>query len=164
VRAAEAQFYPNINLAAFAGFQSIALGSLVGSGTRAWNAGPALSLPLFFTGQLRGQLGAREAAYAGAVARYNESVLDAFHEVADAVASLRYLDTEQAANARAVTALEHAYQLARVRYRAGLTDYLTVLIAEENLLAQRRVAVDLDARRADLAVALFRALGGGFSA
>jgi NodT family efflux transporter outer membrane factor (OMF) lipoprotein len=164
VRAAEAEFYPNINLVAFAGFQSVELGSLVSSGTRAWNAGPALSLPLFFTGKLRGQLGARDAAYAGAVARYNEAVLDAFHEVADAAASLRYLDTEQAASTRAVTALEHAYLLARVRYRAGLANYLTVLIAEENLLAQRRVAVDLDARRADLAVALFRALGGGFVA
>jgi len=164
VRAAQADFYPNVNLAAFAGFQSIELGSLVGSGTRAWSAGPALTLPLFFTSKLQGALGARDAAYAAAVARYNEAVLDAFHEVADAVASLRYLDTEQAASSRAVAALQHAYELARVRYRAGLTNYLTVLIAEENLLAQRRVEVDLDARRADLAVALFRALGGGFAA
>ncbi len=164
VRVAEAAFYPNVNLAAFAGFQSIELGSLVGSGTRAWNAGPALTLPLFLTGRLQGALGARDAAYAGAVAKYNETVLGAFHEVADAVASLHYLDTEQAASNRAVSSLEHAYELARVRYRAGLTNYLTVLIAEENLLAQRRVAVDLEARRADLAVALFRALGGGFNA
>ncbi len=164
VRVAKAAFYPNINLSAFAGFQSIALGSLVSNGTRSWNAGPALSLPLFFTDKLRGQLGSRDADYAGAVARYNGTVIEAFHEVADAVASLRFLDREQAASAAAVIALEHAYQLALVRYRAGLTNYLTVLIAEENLLAQRRIAVDLDARRADLAVALFRALGGGFSA
>jgi NodT family efflux transporter outer membrane factor (OMF) lipoprotein len=163
VKVAEDDFYPNINLAAFAGFQSVELGSLVSNGTRAWNAGPAITLPLFFTQQLRGQLGARDADYAGAVARYNSTVIDAFHEVADAVATLRYLGREQAANATAVAAFERAYQLALVRYRAGLTNYLTVLIAEENLLTQRRVAVDLDARRADLAVALFRALGGGFA-
>ena len=143
VRVAEDDFYPNINLAAFAGFQSVELGSLVSNGTRAWNAGPAVTLPLFFTRQLRGQLGARDADYAGAVARYNSTVIDAFHEVADAVASLRYLDREQASNATAVAAFERAYQLALVRYRAGLTNYLTVLIAEENLLTQRRVAVDL---------------------
>ncbi len=164
VRVARAAFYPNINLSAFAGFQSIALGSLISDGTRAWNAGPAISLPLFFTDKLRGQLGARDADYAGAVAKYNGTVIDAFHEVADAVASLKYLDREQAANKDAIAALDHAYQLALERYRAGLANYLTVLIAEENLLAQRRVGVDLDARRADLAVALFRALGGGFTA
>jgi len=164
VRIARAAFYPNVNLSAFAGFQSIALGSLISNGTRSWNAGPAVSLPLFFTDKLRGQLGARDADYASAVAKYNGTVLDAFHEVADAVASLRYLDREQAANHDAVAALDHAYQLALERYRAGLANYLTVLIAEENLLAQRRVGVDLDARRADLVVALFRALGGGFTA
>ena len=164
VRVARAAFYPNINLSAFAGFQSIELSSLISAGTRTWNAGPALTLPLFFTDKLRGQLGARDADYAGAVARYNGTVIDAFHEVADAVASLRHLEREQAASATAVAALDHAYQLALVRYRAGLTNYITVLVAEENLLAQRRIVVDLDARRADLAVALFRALGGGFTA
>ena len=164
VRVAETAFYPNVNLSAFAGFQSIALGSLIGSGTRSWSAGPALSLPLFFTDRLRGQLGARDADYVGAVARYNSTVIEAFHEVADALASLRLLEREQSASAAAVAALEHANELALIRYRAGLTNYLTVLIAEQNLLQQRRLAVDLEARRADLAVALIRALGGGFSA
>ena len=164
VRVAETGFYPNINLSAFAGFQSIELGSLISSGTRSWNAGPALSLPLFFTGRLRGELGARDADYVGAVTRYNSTVIEAFHEVADALASLRLLEREQSASAVAVAALEHANALALVRYRAGLTNYLTVLIAEQNLLAQRRLAVDLEARRAELAVALIRALGGGFSA
>ena len=164
VQLAETEFYPNVNLNAFAGFQSIALGSLVGSGTRAWNAGPALSLPLFYTGRLRGELAARDADYVGAVSRYNSTVLEAFHEVADAAASLRLLEREQSASSAAVAALEHANALALSRYRAGLTNYLTVLIAEQNLLAQRRVNVDLEARRAELAVALMRALGGGFSA
>jgi len=164
VRVAETEFYPNINLTASLGFQSIELGSLIGGATRTWDVGPALSLPLFDGGRLRGQLAARDADYQAAVARYNATVLDAFHDVADALASLRFLDREQAASGTAVAALERAYQLALVRYRAGLTNYLTVLIAEDRLLAQRRISVDLDARRADLAVVLYRALGGGFSA
>jgi NodT family efflux transporter outer membrane factor (OMF) lipoprotein len=164
VRVAETDFYPNVNLSALLGYQSIELGSLISGATRTWDVGPALSLPLFDGGKLRGELAARDADYQAAVARYNATVLDAFHDVADALASLRFLDREQAANGTAVAALEHAYQLALVRYRAGLTNYLTVLIAEDQLLAQRRISVDLDARRADLAVVLYRALGGGFSA
>ncbi|HXQ64749.1 MAG TPA: efflux transporter outer membrane subunit [Steroidobacteraceae bacterium] len=164
VRVAETDFYPNINLNALLGVQSIELGSLISSAARIWDVGPALSLPLFDGGRLRGQLAGRDADYQAAVARYNATVLDAFHDVADAVTSLRLLDREQAASEAAVAALEHGYQLALARYRGGLSNYLTVLIAEEQLLAQRRLAVELDARRADLAVVLYRALGGGFSA
>jgi NodT family efflux transporter outer membrane factor (OMF) lipoprotein len=163
IKLAEAAFYPNLNLGASLGFQSVNLGSLLGAGARVWSVGPALSLPLFTGGRLRGQLAGRDAEYRSAVARYNETVVGAYREVADAVASLHALEREQAASTAAAAALEHAWQLARDRYRAGLTGYLTVLVAEDKLLAQRRIVVNLDARRADLTVALFRALGGGFT-
>ena len=50
-----------------------------------------------------------------------------------------------------------------VRYKAGLSNYLNVLAAETNVLAQRRLAVDLSARALDTQVALIRALGGGYA-
>jgi NodT family efflux transporter outer membrane factor (OMF) lipoprotein len=164
VSAAEAAFYPDINLSAALGFQSIELGSLLSASNRTWTVGPALSLPLFNVSQLRGALMGRDADYRAAVARYNDTVIGAYREVADAVASLRALDREQAACRAAVAALDRSAALARERYRAGLADYLTVLSAEDRLLTERRAAIDLEARRAELAVALFRALGGGFSA
>jgi NodT family efflux transporter outer membrane factor (OMF) lipoprotein len=164
VRVARTQFYPNVNLAAFAGFQSIDLGELVSSGTRVWNVAPALRLPLFEGGRLRGNLRARDAQYDAAVAGYDQAVLDAFREVADAVASLRALDREQDANRAALQSLQRAFDLATLRYKSGLSNYLTVLVAQDRLLAQRRLVVELDSRRADLTVALHRALGGGFGA
>jgi NodT family efflux transporter outer membrane factor (OMF) lipoprotein len=164
VRAARAQFYPNVNLAAFAGFQSIELGNLVGGGTRVWGVAPAVNLPLFDGGQLRGNLRARDADYAAAVAAYDDAVLGAFREVADAVGSLRALDREQAASHAALASLERAYELAMLRYRSGLANFLTVLVAQDRVLAQRRATVELDSRRAELAVNLYRALGGGFDA
>lgn len=164
VRAARAQFYPNVNLAAFAGFQSIDLGELLGGGTRVWGVAPAVRLPLFEGGRLRGNLGARDADRAAAVAAYDDAVLGAFHEVADAVESLRALERERAASRTALDALERAYELATLRYRSGLANFLTVLVAQDRVLAQRRAAVELDSRRAELAVNLHRALGGGFDA
>ena len=163
IKVAEAAFYPNLNLGGLLGFQSVEFGSLLGAGARIWNVGPALSLPLFATGRLRGQLAGRDASYSAAIASYNQAVVGAYREVADAVASLRALEHEQAASGVAASALEHAWQLATARYRAGLTGYVTVLVAEDKLLAQRRIVVNLNARRADLTVALFRALGGGFT-
>jgi outer membrane protein TolC len=123
-----------------------------------------VTLPIFEGGRLRGNLRARDAEYDAAVAGYDQAVLDAFREVADAVASLHALDGQQDANRAALDALQRAYDLATLRYRSGLSNYLTVLIAQDKLLAQRRTVVELEARRADLTVALHRALGGGFGA
>lgn len=164
VRVARTQFYPNVNLAAFVGWQSIDLGELVSGGTRIWNVAPALRLPLFEGGRLRGNLRARDAQYDAAVAGYDQAVLDAFREVADAVTSLRALDREQDANRAALASLQKAFDLATLRYKSGLSNYLAVLVAQDKLLAQRRLVVELDSRRADLTVALHRALGGGFGA
>jgi NodT family efflux transporter outer membrane factor (OMF) lipoprotein len=164
VRAARADFYPNVNLVALVGFQSIDLNHLIGPGTRVWNVAPAVRLPIFAGGRLRGTLHARDAEYAAAVAGYDQSVLDAFREVADGVASLRALDQEEQANRTALAALERAFDLATLRYKSGLANYLTVLVAQDKLLAQRRLVVELEARRADLTVTLHRALGGGFAA
>jgi NodT family efflux transporter outer membrane factor (OMF) lipoprotein len=164
VRVARTQFYPNVNLAAFVGWQSIDLGELVSGGTRIWNVAPALRLPLFEGGRLRGTLRARDAQYDAAVAGYDQAVLDAFREVADAVTSLRALDREQDANRAALASLQKAFDLATLRYKSGLANYLAVLVAQDKLLAQRRLVVELDSRRADLTVALHRALGGGFGA
>lgn len=163
VRGAEAAFYPNLNLGAMAGFQSIELGSLLAARNFTWGVGPALTLPLFTGGRLRGALAVQDAGYREAVAGYNDTVIGAYREVADAVASLHALERERAANDTAMAALGHAVELARARYDAGLGNKLAILAAEDRLLLQRRAAVDLDARRADLAAVLFRALGGGLS-
>jgi NodT family efflux transporter outer membrane factor (OMF) lipoprotein len=164
VRLAEDAFYPNIDLTAFAGFESLDMGSLISSAARQWGVGPAISLPLFDVGRLRGQLGTKDAAYSEAVARYDASVLGAFREVADAVVSLNHLKDEQSANEAVLAAVDHAYVLSLSRFKAGLTDYLGVLRAKDRLLEQQRVMVDLEERRAELVVALIRALGGGFAA
>jgi len=162
VRAARAAFYPNLNLAAFIGFESVNPGHLLEGGNYIWSVGPALSLPIFDSGRLRAGLHGADADYESAVALYNQGVLNAFREVAQEVASLQALEAEQTANRAALTSLSRAFDLALLRYKSGLANYLTVLIAQDRLLAQERVVVDAEARRAELTVDLFRALGGGY--
>jgi len=89
-------------------------------------------------------------------------VLDAVHDVADQLSSLRSIDRQQIEQTRAQVAAESAYDLATQRYRAGLGSYLTVLTAESTVLSQRRQAADLKARALDTQIALIRSLGGGY--
>ncbi|MBS0445492.1 MAG: efflux transporter outer membrane subunit [Proteobacteria bacterium] len=162
VKAAKAEFYPNINLTAAIGLTSLGFDNLFKGSSRQIGFGPALSLPIFDAGRLRANLRGKTADVDAAVESYNGAVIDAVHDVADQLASLRSIDRQQTEQARAQEAAESAYDLATQRYKAGLGTYLVVLNAESTVLAQRRLAADLKARALDTQVALIRALGGGY--
>ena len=163
-KSAKAQFYPNINLGAFVGLSSIGLNRLVNAGSEQFGVGPAIRLPIFDSGRLRANLKGKTADLDAAVESYNGAVIDAVHDVADQIASLRSIDRQQVEQAQARVAAESAYDLSTQRYKAGLGTYLTVLNSETGVLNQRRLATDLKARALDSQVALIRALGGGYSA
>ena len=161
---AKTQFYPNLNLVAFAGFSSIGLGRLLNSGSQQWGVGPALRLPIFDAGRLRANLRGKTADLDAAVESYNVAVVDAVRDVADQVTSSQAIARQQAQQQAAQEAAEAAYEIAVQRYKAGLGNYLNVLSAETSVLSQRRLAVDLAGRALDTQVALIRALGGGYQA
>jgi NodT family efflux transporter outer membrane factor (OMF) lipoprotein len=161
-RSAKAAFYPNINLTAFVGLSSLGLDNLAKSGSRQWGIGPALTLPIFDQGRLRANLRGKTADVDAAVESYNAAVIDAVHDVADQITSIRSIARQQEEQQRAQASAESAYDLATQRYKAGLATYLTVLNAESGVLTQRRLEADLKARALDSQVALIRALGGGY--
>ncbi|WEK46440.1 MAG: efflux transporter outer membrane subunit [Candidatus Andeanibacterium colombiense] len=163
IRSDRAAFYPDINLTALIGVQSLGLGNIVDSGSTYGSVGPAFSLPLLNRGRLVGQLRGAEAASDLAVADYDAALIKALQDVADASASIRALGQRRASAAEALSAAEGAYSIAQQRYTGGLATYLDVLTAEDTVLAARRSAADLDARAVTLDIALVRALGGGFS-
>lgn len=160
--AAKAQFYPNVNLSAFIGLSSIGLDQLLESGSRQYGVGPALRLPIFDSGALRAQLRGKSADLDAAVESYNAALLEAVREVADQLHSLQSIARQQAEQVQAQAATESLHDFATQRYRAGLSNQLTVLHAETALLTQRRAAVDLQARALSAQAALIRALGGGY--
>ena len=160
---AKTQFYPNINLNAFAGFSSIGLERLLDPGSTQWGVGPALRLPIFEGGRLRANLIGKTADYDAAVESYNAAVFDAIHDVADQLVSVKSIARQQVQQQAAQAAAEAAHEIAVQRFKAGLGNYLNVLASEIPLLAQRNQAVELAARALDARVALIRAVGGGYA-
>lgn len=161
---AKAGFYPNLNLAAFIGVQSLGLSNLSKSGSDIGQAGLAFSLPIFEGGRLQANYRGARGDYDAAVAAYDQTLVQALQEVADAAASQRALQTRLSAAREGLAAGEAAYRIARLRYEGGLTTYLTLLTAEDTVIAQRRTVAQLEARALSLDAGLVRALGGGFRA
>lgn len=159
---AKTLFYPNVNLVAFAGFQSIGFDSLLKSSSQQWGVGPAVRLPIFEGGKLRANLRSKSADLDASIDSYNTTVFDAVRDVADQLTTVQSVVRQQVQQRQAQDAAEAAYDIGLQRYRAGLGNYLDVLTAEVTVLAQRRDGVDLAARGLEAQVGLARALGGGW--
>jgi outer membrane protein TolC len=128
------------------------------------NIGPAIHLPIFDAGALRAQLKGRYADFDLDVANYNQTLINALNEVATQIASIRSVDRQTSDARRALDASTHAYELAVIRYKAGLSQQLQVLTADNNRLANDQTVTSLRMKRRELQVGLIKALGGGFDA
>jgi NodT family efflux transporter outer membrane factor (OMF) lipoprotein len=164
VDVAKAQFYPALNLTALVGLQSLGFGRLLEGGSRSLAAGPVVTLPLLDGGRLRSNLAARNAEYDIAVEQYNAAVIEAMRDVVAQLTSLHWQEQRMRDEDAALDAAEQAYRLADQRYRAGLGNFLQVLVADAQVVAQRRSRADVAARANDLDLNLVRALGGGYIA
>jgi NodT family efflux transporter outer membrane factor (OMF) lipoprotein len=162
IEVAKARFYPNVNLTAFVGLQSLAFSTFNDHSSRILGVSPAISLPIFEGGRLRGNLSAQNAAYDLAVENYNQTVVDALRDIADQLSSLRWLKERMAQQVDAVNTAQAASDLVNLRYGAGLATYLQVLATENATLAQKRQLVTLESRALSLQANLSRALGGGY--
>ncbi|HET7300922.1 MAG TPA: efflux transporter outer membrane subunit, partial [Oleiagrimonas sp.] len=162
IKVARAKFYPDISLNAFVGLQRLGFSQFLSAGSRVLGAGPAISLPLFEGGRLRGNLALHQAGYDAAVERYNATVLTAVHDVVDQLTALAWIERRQRERAQAIELSQRACDLATARYRHGLANDLQVLAAENQVLAQKRRQIQLDEHRRELRVDLIRALGGGY--
>ena len=166
--AAANAFLPRLALTAAGGFESAELGQLFDWSSRTFVLGPliggALSLQLFDGGARRAQVDHRQAHYAEEVAHYRHTVLNAFREVEDSLAGMRFLARQADAQEAATAAARRAGAFAQLRYRQGDVSQIEVLDAERFLLEQQLAATQLRAQQALTVVQLIRALGGGWSA
>ena len=163
IDSAKADFYPDVSLTGFIGQQSLGISQLTAAGSAIGSIGPAVRLPIFDGGRLRGAYRGARAQYDSAVADYNQTLTQALQDVADSAASAQSAQRQLVQRREALAASETAYSVARLRYEGGLSTFVSVLTAEDALIAQRRAVADLEARAFTLDVALVRALGGGFT-
>lgn len=158
---AKAAFYPNINLMAFIGFQGLGFARFLDSDSSIRGIGPAISLPIFDGGRLRGNLGAHTAAYDIAVESYNDTVLRALQGVSNALTVAQSQRHQQHLIEGGVATARKARTLAGKGYAAGITDFLVVLNSEVTLLLEEEQAALINARRLESYAGLMLALGGG---
>jgi outer membrane protein TolC len=132
--------------------------------SRFWSVGPSITENVYDGGLRASQSAQALAAYDASVANYRQSVLTAFQEVEDDLASLRILADEAQAEDRAVHASQESVRLTTAQYKAGTMSYLDVVTSQTAALNNERTAVDIASRRMTASVALVGALGGGWDA
>ncbi|KGE11688.1 RND transporter [Burkholderia gladioli] len=160
---ARAAYFPDLTLSPGIGWDATRFGSLFTASSLLWSLGASLGQPLFEGGRLAAGVDYAKANYAEAQARYRQTVLTAFQEVQNAVTGLSVLDgalqraMDASASARALA------DLAQDRYAGGLTAYIDVISAQQQLLSSERDEVRIRGQRAALVAYLAKALGGGWS-
>jgi NodT family efflux transporter outer membrane factor (OMF) lipoprotein len=161
---AQAAYYPNITLSASAGFGSTSIVDWFTWPSRFWSVGPSLAETLFDAGLRRATVQQVRALYDQTVANYRQTVLTAFEQVEDNLAALRILSREIQQQDTAIQSATRNLQVATDRYRAGIDQYLNVILAQTTLLTNQEAAVNLREQEMLSSVQLIEALGGGWNA
>ena len=161
VAGAKADFYPNINLAAFVGLQSLGFSRFLESGSQTRGVAPAISLPIFDGGRLRGQLGNQTALYDVAVEQYNGAVVQAMSDVANAAVRMASVRQQDRLARAALDSARRQQRLAEKAYQAGMTDSLNVINAQLTLLNEQQQMAQVASKQLDNYALLMSALGGG---
>ncbi|MGE8392721.1 efflux transporter outer membrane subunit [Pseudomonas sp. BIGb0427] len=163
---AHAGFFPNVDLVGGLGFMATGGGALEFLTGRKfnYNVGPAISLPVFDGGRLRSQLGVASAGYDIAVARYNQTVVEALKGISDQLIRRESMNEQQHFAAESVASAQKTYDIAMIAFQRGLTDYLNVLNAQTQLFRQQQIQQQVQAARLSAHAELVTALGGGLGA
>ena len=162
VGAAKALYFPRISITGLYGTVSGDFSDLMDNDAEVWSVSPSLFAPVFQGGRISRNYEAAQAAYEQAFFQYQKAALNAYREVANALAGIRTLGVARATLQIGVKALQDAATLSRLRYDAGLASYLEILNADQDLFDQRILLAETQGAELSAYVELYRALGGGW--
>ena len=163
VGVATANMLPQLTLSGSLGSQALHSGDLFSSGTTAWSLGLNLLQPIFHGGELLHKKRAAQAGMERVLADWQQTVLTAFQNVADALQALDFDAQGLAAQNTAEQAASKRLELTRTQYQVGAVDYLTLLDAEHQYQQSRIALIQSRAARLADTAALYAALGGGWN-
>jgi NodT family efflux transporter outer membrane factor (OMF) lipoprotein len=159
---ATAAYYPNLTLSASGGLESSSLPGLFNWTSQFWSIGASMSETLFDAGLRRATVQQFIATYNAALAGYRQTVLNAFQQVEDSLAGVRILSQQTLREREAVQSAETSLKLELGRYETGIDPFLSVVIAQNTLLANQETLVNTQVTEMTSAVQLILALGGGW--
>jgi NodT family efflux transporter outer membrane factor (OMF) lipoprotein len=159
----EANLYPKVNLIGLASFASPSISNLFSADNFASAAAGLVSEKIFDGGKTRAQIRAAEEERRQAYLAYRSAVLSAFQNVEDALSRLTSEETRRARLAESVTAASNSLAIAQAQYRTGVVPFINVLQSENALLNSRDQLTQSDSQALTDVVAVYKALGGGWS-
>ncbi len=163
IDAAKAGFYPDFNLSAFFGFQSIHFHELFKWPSRFFNVDPAVSLPIFDGGRLVANLRESEVNYDLAILTYNEMVLNAASEVMQNLALVRDLNRQLQESREKVKAQQNMYRLVKMKVSHNLNNKLDELTSEMNVLIAANEEIENLGNMIQAILMLIKSIGGGYN-
>jgi NodT family efflux transporter outer membrane factor (OMF) lipoprotein len=159
---AYAAFYPTLTLGATGGYESSTFGHLFQLASTFWSVGPSVSETVFDAGLRRATVNQFIAVYNADVASYRQTVLTAFQQVEDALASVRILSQQLIQQEQAVKSAQEFVTLETARYETGIDPYVDVVTAQTTLLTDQQAVATLHVQGMTASVQLIEALGGGW--
>jgi NodT family efflux transporter outer membrane factor (OMF) lipoprotein len=160
VGVATANMYPNITLSGSLLQEALVPGQLFRSANNAWSIGGGLTAPLLNGGTLKAEKSAAEHAYEGALDQYQQTVLRAFQQVADALSALSHDGELYAEQQKAYNTSHSSLNLMRKSFQAGEANLLQVQDAERQMAQAQVGLVRAQSQRYQDTATLFVALGG----
>jgi NodT family efflux transporter outer membrane factor (OMF) lipoprotein len=157
-----AAFFPSLTLSANGGFENSVFSQLLTAPSRFWTLGPQLAATIFDAGLRKAQTDAARAAYDADVATYRQTVLTAFQDVEDNLASQRILEQEIVVQRQAVDSAKQALAIVTNEYKAGTVGFVNVLTAQTTAFTAEQKLESLAGQRMVSSVGLVKALGGGW--
>jgi NodT family efflux transporter outer membrane factor (OMF) lipoprotein len=159
---ARAAYFPSLTLGAQAGFESQAFSNWLSAPSAFWAVGPNALLSVFDGGLRRAQVAQARAEFDASAAYYRLTVVSAFQQVEDSLATLNHYHDASVDEKAAVDAAQRTLDFSMALYKQGATDYLTVVTSQTALLQTQLEALNLDTLQLTASVDLIRALGGGW--
>jgi NodT family efflux transporter outer membrane factor (OMF) lipoprotein len=159
---ARAAYFPSLTLGAQGGFQSTGFSNWLSAPSSFWAIGPNALLSVFDGGLRRAQVAQARAEFDASAANYRGTVVGAFQQVEDSLATLNHYHDAAVDEKAAVDAAQRTLDFSLALYKQGATDYLTVVTSQTALLQAQLQSLNLDTIQLTASVDLIRALGGGW--
>ncbi|MDP3284669.1 MAG: efflux transporter outer membrane subunit [Desulfobacterales bacterium] len=160
---ATADMYPKINLTGSIGFESLTLDNLITSGSRTYSFGPRITWPIFKAGSIRSNIEVQSALQEQYLIQYETALLNALEEVENALVAYMEEQNRRQSLSDAKRAASQAVALAQDLYKAGLTDFTSVLEAQRSLLSFEDQLIQSEGNIISSLIRLYKALGGGWT-
>lgn len=157
---AVAKFFPDISLSGFIGLLNVDAANLVQSGSRSWNGEGSVVLPILNYGALSANLDIADAKQQQAMTNYKKTVIAALSDVERSVSAYEQGLLQNEDVQKSVSDSSHAVEVARQRYKEGLTSLLEVLDAERHFYAGRYLQAGEEGKNAQNLIALYKSFGG----